>query len=128
MTAFGLTPSARAKLRATLVQVDLATPMSGPDANGRKKLLRQAGCLVSRSPVRPRVDLIDPLSIQAVPAVFEGPCFEVLTTQIVWGKPRQRIAVLTTAGDRDEQQYERSEGGGKFHSLTINPWRCVANA
>jgi hypothetical protein len=43
MTALGVTPSARAKLIATLVQVDLATPMSEPDAKRRKKLLEQAG-------------------------------------------------------------------------------------
>ena len=45
MTALGLTPTARAKLGATLVQVDLATAMSEPDAKRRKKLLEQAGVL-----------------------------------------------------------------------------------
>jgi hypothetical protein len=43
MTALGLTPSAREKLGATLVQVDLATAMSERDPKRCKKLLEQAG-------------------------------------------------------------------------------------
>ena len=43
MSALALTPTARAKLGATLVQVDLATAMSEPYAKRRKKLLEQAG-------------------------------------------------------------------------------------
>ena len=76
-----------------------------------------------RSLLEHRIRLVDPLVIfDPAVALTLRPSADLIRGGVV------RIAVLTAAADRDEQQYERGERDKRFHSFTINPCRAVANA